>query len=451
MSKRAEVVICGAGIAGIAAAYHLTRLGVRDVVVVDEREPLTLTSDKGTQGYRNWWPGPDNTMLQLVSRSIDLLEESAASCGNVFRLNRRGYLFATAQRDQAAKLESTARQVSAFGMGELRVHNDFGSYETASPEGFAGRIDGADLLLDDAAREAFPYLASDTVAALHIRRAGWMNGVGLGNQLLAQAITAGVTFVRDRVTAVDTSGGSIRGVQLASGNRIETNQFVIAAGPGLPDVARLLDVELPVFHELHAKFTMRDVKRTVPRHAPFVIWSDGMSIDWSDREREELSRTEEGRRLLEPLPGGVHARPVDLAHGDEVYLIWTFETDVRPYVWPPAFGAHYGEAVVRGCARMIPAMQAYSGRVPGITDGGYYCKTPENRPLIGPLGVPGAFVLGALSGSGLMASHASAELVALHVTGSKLPEYANWFLPSRYDDAAYRALVEEWGPLAGQL
>ena len=45
----ADVVICGAGIAGIAAAYSLTvQHGVRDVVLVDERAPLSLTSDKST-------------------------------------------------------------------------------------------------------------------------------------------------------------------------------------------------------------------------------------------------------------------------------------------------------------------------------------------------------------------------------------------------------------------
>jgi hypothetical protein len=50
-----------------------------------------------------------------------------------------------------------------------------------------------------------------------------------------------------------------------------------------------------------------------------------------------------------------------------------------------------------------------------------------------------------------MAAHASAELLSQHVAGARLPEYANWFLPSRYADPAYRALVEGWGPLAGQL
>ncbi|MBE2236955.1 MAG: FAD-dependent oxidoreductase, partial [Caldilineaceae bacterium] len=72
-ASTAEVIICGAGIAGIAAAYHLAvKQGVRNVVLVDERAPMSLTSDKSTEAYRNWWPGPDDAMLRLMNRSIDL-------------------------------------------------------------------------------------------------------------------------------------------------------------------------------------------------------------------------------------------------------------------------------------------------------------------------------------------------------------------------------------------
>jgi sarcosine oxidase subunit beta len=54
----ADVVICGAGIAGISAAYHLSvRHGIENVLLVDEGAPLSLTSDKSTECYRNFWPG----------------------------------------------------------------------------------------------------------------------------------------------------------------------------------------------------------------------------------------------------------------------------------------------------------------------------------------------------------------------------------------------------------
>ena len=70
-------------------------------------------------------------------------------------------------------------------------------------------------------------------------------------------------------------------------------------------------------------------------------------------------------------------------------------------------------------------------------DGGYYTKTCENRPLVGQLPVEGAFVIGAVSGYGIMSAPATGELLARHVTGETLPEYASALAPSRYDDPGY--------------
>jgi glycine/D-amino acid oxidase-like deaminating enzyme len=100
---------------------------------------------------------------------------------------------------------------------------------------------------------------------------------------------------------------------------------------------------------------------------------------------------------------------------------------------------------------MVPAFAKYADRLPrAFVDGGYYTKTRENRFLAGPLPVEGAYVCGALSGYGLMASNVAGELVADHVTGRPLPPYAPAFTLARYDDAAYRALLERWGD-SGQL
>ena len=455
MPDTAETVVIGAGMAGIATAYHLAaRRAARRVVLVDEREPLTLTSDKGTQAYRNWWPGPDATMLRYMTRSIDLLEEMADESGNAFRLNRRGYVFVTADEEGVDRLRATAREVSAFGMGELREHTypARGSYQASEPEGYARQPDGADLLVGDAASATFHPLARDTRAALHVRRAGWLNAIALGAWMLKRALGAGVTFVRDRVTGIDTAGGSVRGVHLASGATIECARIAMTAGPVLPDVLRMLDLELPLFQELHAKLTLRDTRRVVDRAIPFLIWNDPVDLAWTDQERANLGAEPDGARLLDRFPGGVHVRPVDGPHGDELYIIWTYDVEPRPFTWPPRFDPHYGEIAIRGLARMLPAMKAYFGQGDrGFVDGGFYCKTHENRPLVGPLPVEGAYVLGALSGYGIMGSHAGADLLAAHLTSARLPEYARWFLPSRYDDAGYRADIERWGANVGQL
>lgn len=419
----------------MAAAYRLAvKHGVKNVVLVDERDPVTLTSDKGTQGYRNWWPGPDDTMLRFISRSIDLMEDIADETDNLFRLNRRGYLFATAQEPGLKNLRATAQKVSSFGMGDVREHSSVSTYAAANPEGYRDQPDGADLLLGDAARSAFPFLSPATRAALHVRRAGWMNAVALAAWMFKQAVGAGVTFVRGRVEGIDTTGGRVQHVRLDSGEVIETNRVVLSAGPKLHEAGRMLGIDLPLFHELHAKVTFADPRGVIPRSAPFTIWIDEIDVEGT------------------MFPGGIHVRPVDGPRGSELYLIWTYHSEPCPPVWPPLYDASYGDTCLRGLVAMAPGMAPYLAAADrGVTDGGYYCKTSDNRPLIGPLGVEGAYVLGALSGTGIMSSQSAADLLALHLTGGALPDYATAFLPARYDDPSYAAKVAEWGRLTGQL
>jgi glycine/D-amino acid oxidase-like deaminating enzyme len=95
---------------------------------------------------------------------------------------------------------------------------------------------------------------------------------------------------------------------------------------------------------------------------------------------------------------------------------------------------------------MVPELAAYLNRLPKPTlDGGYYTKTGENRPLAGPMAVEGAFVIGALSGFGIMSAPALGELLALHITGDPLPAYASSFVLDRYEDPVYQDKLVHWG------
>ena len=77
-------------------------------------------------------------------------------------------------------------------------------------------------------------------------------------------------------------------------------------------------------------------------------------------------------------------------------------------------------------------------------------KTRENRPLIGPVPVEGLYVSCGYSGYGVMASCAGGELIARHIAGAPLPDYAPAFLLSRYQDPEYISLLDRWGD-GGQL
>jgi glycine/D-amino acid oxidase-like deaminating enzyme len=455
--QTAEVVICGAGIAGIALAYHLAvRRGLAGVVLVDERPPLSLTSDKSTECYRNWWPGPDEAMVAVMNRSIDLLEELARESDNAFLLNRRGYAFITGDAAQVPGFVRAAEARAALGVGPVRVHDRASSeYRPAPPEGFEGQPTGADVITEPALiRRHFPCLAPDVVAVLHARRCGWFSGQQLGMYLLERARERGARLLEGRVEGVDTSGGRIRAVRVSApgGTRtISTPRFVNAAGPFLKAVGRLLGIDLPVFSERHAKVAFEDTRGAVPRSAPMLLWADPMRIPWPEALRAELAASPERRRLLDELPAGVHGRPEGGGASRWVLLIWTYDVEPVEPTFPIVFDPVYPEIALRGMSRVIPALSPYLSRLPrSVVDGGYYTKTRENRFLACPLPVEGAHVLGALSGYGLMAASGAADLLADHITGRPLPAYAPAFHLDRYADPAYRRRLETWGD-SGQL
>jgi glycine/D-amino acid oxidase-like deaminating enzyme len=457
----ADVVICGAGIAGVAAAWALAvQHGLR-VLLVDERPPLSLTSDKSSEAYRNWWPGPDDAMVRFMNRSIDLLEAHAARTGNRFLMNRRGYLYATASPSTAERLLADARLAEAQGAGPVRVYRsaaEAAAYRPSAHTGWEGHPSGADCFMNPAAvRRQFPWMADDIVAVVHARRCGWFSGQQFGMLLLEEARGAGVTVLAGRVTRVETAGGRVAAVRVDAADgpshAIATPAFVNAAGPYARDVGRLVGVELPLFSELHCKFAFEDEAGVFDRDTGLTILDDPLELDWDDDVRAAFAESDELRWLGGTFPPGIHFRPEGYHASRTVLLLWSYHQTHRyeAPVFPLPEDPYYPEVLMRGIARLVPGARRYVERVPrGYVDGGYYTKTGENRPLVGPLPVDGAYACAAFSGFGLMAAPAAAELLAAHVTGGALPPYEAAFRLSRYDDPAYRARLAAWGD-GGQL
>ena len=459
---QAEVVICGAGIAGIATAHALAVThGVRDVLLVDERAPLTLTSDKSTEAYRNWWPGPDDAMVQLVNRSIDLLEQWSDSSDDRFGLNRRGYLYATRDADTAQRFVADAQRATEQGAGAVRTYRsvaDAAMYQRSPHRGFRGVPGGADLFLNtDAIRQHFPWMHHDIIAVLHARRCGWFSGQQLGMYLLEEAKAAGVQLVRGRVERVRQASGVVEGVDVACTDgttmHIATPVFVNAAGPYAAQVGALAGADLPLFSEAHYKIAIEDSAGVIDRDTGLVILDDAQCLAWTDDERDELAADESTRWLTEPMPAGIHLRPEGYGASKTVLMLWDYHSAHRFSVpeFPMPDDALYPELVLRGMTSLAPGLAAYVERLPhAYVDGGYYTKTAENRPLVGPSGVRGAYVCAAFSGFGLMAAPACGELLAAQIVGAPRPAYERAFLPTRYDDPAYVARLANWGS-TGQL
>ena len=454
MPAAPEIVICGAGIAGISAAYSLAvRQGLQDIVLVDENPPLSLTSDRSSECYRNWWS--DGAMLALMQRSIDLLEGLADESGNVFHLNRRGYLYVSGNPEQAPAMQAAAQAIADLGAGPLRIHTGAPGvpvYQPAAAEGFHHSPEGADLLLDSALiQRHFPYLNRETAAALHVRRAGWFSAQQLGMYLLEEARRCGVRFVQSRLTRLELDGGRIAAAHLADGRHLPTRVFINAAGPLCQQVAEMLRLVLPVHNELHLKAVLRDPLGVIDRRAPLLICNDPQILPWTPDERQILAEDPELYWLLERLPPGAHTRPEGGPDSTNILLLWDIHAAAVEPAWPIRPDPQYAEIALRGLSRMLPGLRAYLERMPRPSiDGGYYTRTPDNRPLIGALPIPGAYILSAFSGFGLMAACAAGELLAAHITGAALPTYAPAFALERFDDPAYLERSTQAG-VFGQL
>ena len=439
----------GAGIAGIATAYYLcTRYKKSSVLLVDSRPPMSFTSAQSGDNYRNWWPHP--VMTAFTDHSIDLMEQIASKTSNVFNMTRRGYLLATRKPeidDIIAGLQAGYRDADS---DSIRTHDAASTHSYLSPE--SGDWDsapaGVDVLSNqDFIRQTFPWLNKEIANVVHIRRAGEISGQQLGQYMLEEIGNAGGKRLSASVRSIEV--GRKFSVEVEGPidiEQIKADVLVNAAGPFAGKLSAMIDVELPIENVYQQKIAFNDRKGAIPRKQPFSIDLDAFEFDWSDEERAMLSEDAATSWLTERLPGGTHCRPEGGDSGTWVKLGWAFNRNVsepqEDLANEPQMHPQYPEIVMRAASRLIPSLKSYAENFPSRFShyGGYYPMTRENWPIIGPLGVEGAYIAGALSGFGSMAACAAGATCAAWIVDRNLPDYASQLSLTRYAD---KALMDE--------
>lgn len=442
MDRTARIAVIGAGNVGLAVAYYLvTHHQATNVVIIDPRDPMSLTSAQSGENYRNWWPHP--VMTAFTDHSISLMEAIDRESGGRLNMTRGGYALVT-RRERPDDLLRELHQGYSRSGAQIRMHErGSGSYRPPQRAPWQEAPDGVDVLLDrDLIRAAFPSYAQDAATVIHVRRAGSISAQPLGQYMLERVRTAGARLLRAQVMGIAGNAPfrlELRGPEGGSG--LDVDCVVNAAGPFLQDIGAMLGEDLPVRNVYQQKIAFEDRERAIPRDMPFSIDLDPQRLAWSEDEAKWLASDPQTTRFLEPMQGSIHCRPDGAPQGTWIKLGWACNHQAGDPHGEDPLDPHFPDIVLRGASRLHPKLAAYVGHLPrGARHyGGYYTMTAENWPLVGRMQTPGAFVAGALSGFGSMAACATGALCAAWVLDEPVPDYARALTLQRYQDSALQS------------
>jgi len=366
MKKTADVVIIGGGCMGASVAYHLSRRGVTDVVLI-EREKMLATGSTGRNagGVRHQFSNAANIRLSI--ESIGFLERFADQVGHPIDFHQDGYLF----------LLSSSSSVETFRRN-VALQRSLG-------------VDVEWLDADGAARLAPGLNTEGVAAATFCQRDGVAdpNGVTMGFAKAAQ--TAGASVERDtEVTGIRIESNRIAGVETTRGT-IETRTVVNAAGPWARQVGRMAHVDVPVDPFRRHIFIAGEptsAESRIPN--PIPIWPPTRILVIDFETTFYFHR--EGAGLLFGMGDPGETPTFDV----------TVQWDFLPQVI---------EVAVERLPALADASISHAWA-------GLYEVTPDANPLIGPVQeVPGFFLINGFSGHGFQHSPAAGRILADVIAG----------------------------------
>jgi len=241
LPSHARVVILGGGIIGASVAYHLAKLGVRDVIVL-ERAKLTSGSTFHAAGLVGQLRTSAN-ITQLLKYSVELYDTLEAETEQATGWKRVGGLRLACNESRMIELKRQATTAHSFG---LEMH----------------------LLTPREAQELWPPMqVDDLVGAAFLPTDGQVSPSDVTQALIKGARKQGARLVEDcPVTAIRTARGRVTGVVTPFGE-ITCEIVVNCAGQWAREVGRLAGVNVPVQsvqHQYLITETIPGMKRDLP-------------------------------------------------------------------------------------------------------------------------------------------------------------------------------------------
>jgi glycine/D-amino acid oxidase-like deaminating enzyme len=208
--ETAEVVVVGGGAMGASVAWHLRRLGVDDVVLVERDVLASGSTSRSAGGFRTQFA--DELNIRIALRSLDELEQMDG-----VELHQHGYLFLLDNEQDVESFRAALDLQHGLGVPsrELSIDEALGIVPQVDPEG----------LLAATFCELDGYVTPEEIVQWYARG----------------------TDVRQscELKGIDVDGGRIVGVQTTQGS-IATETVVCCAGAWSNEVGAMAGVDIPV-------------------------------------------------------------------------------------------------------------------------------------------------------------------------------------------------------------
>jgi glycine cleavage system T protein len=233
LPTRARVVIVGGGVIGCSVAYHLTRMGWRDIVLL-ERKQLTSGTTWHAAGLVGQLRQSIN-MTQLAKYTAELYRGLEAETGQATGFRQCGSVSLATTPGRMEELKRNASMAKVFG---LRV-------DVVTPAEIHALYPLANL--------------DDVIGGIHIPSDGYANAVDITQALAKGARSRGAVIFQDlKVNSIVHDGGRVRGVVTDRG-RIDADYVVLCGGMWTRDLAAGIGVTVPLHACEHYYVLFQDV------------------------------------------------------------------------------------------------------------------------------------------------------------------------------------------------
>jgi len=220
LPQQAQAVIIGGGVVGCSVAYHLTKLGWTDVVLL-ERKQLTCGTTWHAAGLIAQLRATQN-MTRLAKYSQELYFSLEDETGVATGIKRNGSITVALTEERMEELRRSAAMARAFGV----------------------EID--EIPTDEIAR-LYPGLkVDDAVGGVWLPKDGQADPVNITQALAKGARMRGANIIQGvKVTGVTVENGKAVGVETAEGN-IRADFVVNCGGMWAREVGAMAGVAVPL-------------------------------------------------------------------------------------------------------------------------------------------------------------------------------------------------------------